>query len=216
MKNWLLLLLLIFCFELSISASTTDSISTIYRDGEFVTYCQVWVKASDSISNAVANDFDYQMRYDLDGLFGWALKGLNLRKEKKDLMLFYFKSTSFNKETGTIRGIGDVIITNTITYPNIVVDSKLSKKKFSNGKSEFYIDLLYSNGFMKKMFATFTVIPKKEVGTWYVFENHVHFGWFFDIFITQNRFKNIMEWRLKRFVTNLKNEAERRERLGMK
>ena len=216
MKNCLLLLSLIFCFELPISASTTDSISTVYRDGEFITYCQIWVKASDSISNAVANDFDYQMRYDLDGLFGWALKGLNLRKEKKDLMLFYFKSTAFDKETGIIRGIGDVIITDMITYPNIVVDSKLSKKKFGKGKSEFYIDLLYSNGFMKKMFATFTVIPKKEVGTWYVFENHVHFGWFFDIFITQNRFKNIMEWRLKRFVTNLKNEAERRERLGKK
>lgn len=216
MKNWYLLLILTLCCKLPLSATTTDSISTIYRDGEFITYCQVWVKASDSISNSVATDFDYQMRYDLDGLFGWALNGLNLRKEKKDLMLFYFKSTTFNKETGVIRGIGDVIITDMITYPNIVVDSKLSKKKYTNGKSEFYIDLLYSNGFMKKMFATFTVIPKKNAGTWYTLENHVRFGWFFDFFITQKRFKAIMEWRLKRFVTNLRNEAERRERLMKK
>ncbi|MEI7505058.1 MAG: hypothetical protein WCJ61_17425 [Paludibacter sp.] len=173
-----LLLLFVLSISLVSLASPTDSISTVYHDGEFITYCQVWVKASDSISNATANDFDYQMRYDLDGLFGWALKGLNLRKEKKDLMLFYFKSTKFNKETGVIRGIGDVIITNMITYPNIVVDSKLSNKRYTNGKSEFYIDLLYSDGFMKKMYATFSVIPKKEVGTWYTLENHVRFGWF--------------------------------------
>jgi len=216
MKNRLQLLLFVLFISLSCLASPTDSISTVYRDGEFVTYCQVWVKASDSISNSVANDFDNQMRYDLDGLFSWALKGLNLRKEKKDLMLFYFKSTSFNKGTGVIRGIGDVIITDMITYPNIIVDSKLSKKSYSNGKSEFYIDLLYSNGFMKKMFATFTVIPKKEVGTWYTLENHVRFGWFFDIFITQSRFKSIMEWRLKRFVNNLRDEAEHREKINLK
>jgi hypothetical protein len=207
----------ILLFVLSISstslATPTDSISTVYRDGEFVTYCQVWVKASDSISNSVANDFDTQMRYDLDGLFGWAFKGLNLRKEKKDLMLFYFKSTNFNKETGVIRGKGDVIITDMITYPNIIVDCKLSKKNYTSGKSEFYIDLLYSNGFIKKMYATFTVVPKKEVGTWYISENHVRFGWFFDFFITQSRFKTIMEWRLKRFVNNLKTEAEHREKL---
>lgn len=214
MKNWHLLLLFIFCFEFTISATATDSISTVYRDGEFITYCQVWVKASDSISNSVVNDFDYQMRYNLDGLFGWALKGLNLRKEKDDLIIFHFKSTSYNKSTKVIRGIGDVIIPHIITFPNIIVDSKLSQKKYTNGKSEVYIDLLYSNGFMKKMFGTFTVLQKKDVGSWYVLENHVRFGWFFDIFITQKRFKTILEWRLKRFVHNLRDEAEHREKLS--
>ena len=213
MKNWHLILLFIFCIEFTILASPTDSISTVYLDGEFITYCQVLANASDSISNSVVNDFDYQMRYNLDGLFGWALKGLNLRKEKDDLIIFYFKTTSYNKNTKIIRGIGDVIIPNIITFPDIIVDSKLSKKRYKNGKSEVNIDLLYSNGFMKKMFGTFTVIPKKENGTLYIFENKVRFGWFFDIFITQKRFKTIMEWRLKRFVHNLKDEAERREKL---
>ena len=213
MKNWHLILLFIFCIEFTILASPTDSISTVYLDGEFITYCQVLANASDSISNSVVNDFDYQMRYNLDGLFGWALKGLNLRKEKDDLIIFYFKTTSYNKNTKIIRGIGDVIIPNIITFPDIIVDSKLSKKRYKNGKSEVNIDLLYSNGFMKKMFGTFTVLPKEEAGTLYIFENKVRFGWFFDIFITQKRFKTIMEWRLKRFVHNLKDEAERREKL---
>jgi len=213
MKKRSILFLFFLSLVLPSMGSPIDSISTVYRNGEFVTYCQVWVKASDSVCNAVTNDFDFQMRYDLDALFGWALKGMNLRKEKNDLMVFYFKSTAYNKKTDVIRGIGDVIIPNIITFPNIIVDSKLTPKKFTNGNRAANIDLLYSDGFLKKMFATFTVIPQNNKGGWFTFETHIRFGWFFDLFITQKRFRSIMEWRLKKFVHNLKDEAERREKL---
>lgn len=211
-KRSVLFILFLYCI-LPVMASPIDSISTVYRDGEFVTYCQVWVKASDSICNSVTKDFDHQMRYDLDGLFGWALKGMNLRKEKNDLMVFYFKSTAYNKETDVIRGIGDVIVPNIITFPNISIDSRLSNKKFIHGKNAINLDLLRSEGFLKKMAVTFTVIPRNSKGGWYTLESHIRFGWFFDLFITQHRFRSIMEWRLKRFIHNLKDEAEHREKL---
>jgi len=155
-------------------------------------------------------DFDHQMRYNLDALFSWALKGMNLRKERNELMMFYFKSTSFNKETNVIRAVGDVIVPGIITIPNIFVDSKITSKKYINGKSTVYLDMQSANGFMKNMNNSFSVIPKKDKGVWYTLESHVRFGWFFDIFITKTRFKAIMEWRLKRFVHNLKDEAEKR------
>lgn len=207
-------LLILFCSLLAIfvQASPTDSISTTYSDGEFVTYCRVWVNASDSTSNTVTRDFDYQMRYKLDALFSWALKGMNLRKEKNELMMFYFKSTSFNKETNVLRGIGDAIVPGIITVPDVIVDSRLTSKKFANGRSAVYIDLLSANGFIKNMNCSFGVVPKKEKGVWYTLETRVKFGWFFNLFITQSRYKQIMEWRLKRFVHNLKDEAEKRER----
>ena len=74
------------------------------------------------------------------------------------------------------------------------------------------MDLISSNGLVKKMNTTFLMIPKKEKGVWFILESHAQFGWFFNIFITQSRYKSIMEWRLKQYVHNLKNEAERRER----
>jgi len=207
---------ILFIFLLSIVfptvASPVDSISTVYKNGEYITYCQVKVHSSDSISHKVANDFDYQMRYDLNALFGWALKGLNLRKEKNELMVFYFKSTAYNKDTHILRGIGDVIVPGITAFPNIIVDSRLTDTKYPNGKKTINIDLLYSDGFLKKMFGTLTVVPKKNDSPEFTLETHIRFGWFFNIFITQNRFKKIMEWRLKRFVHNLRDEAERRER----
>ena len=211
MKQLCIPFLFFLSFVSSSMASPTDSISTVYRDGEFITYCQVWVKASDSISNGIVNDFDYQMCYNLDALMGWALKGLNLRKERNDLMIFYFKSTSYNKETGVLRGIGDVIVPSIITFPNIIVDSKLYHKKMIKGKNSILINLLYSDGFIKKLGATFTNNPRNTKGGWYTLETHIQFGWFFDIFITQKRFRSIMEWRLKRLIYNMKDEAERRE-----
>jgi len=209
-KNYLLL----FClsFVTTLMASPSDSISTVYRDGEYVTSCQVWVNASDSISDTVTHDFDFQMRYKLDALFGWALKGMNLRKEKNELMEFYFKSTSYNKKTNVIRGVGDVVVPGLITVPNIIVESRLTSKEYTNGKKTVYIDLLSSNGFLKKMYCSFSVIPKNDKEVIYTLESHVRFGWFFNIFLTKKRFNNIMEWRLKRFVHNLRDEAERREK----
>ena len=212
MKNRYILFLIFLPFVFTSKASSIDSISTIYKNGEFITYSQVWVDASDSISNGVANDFVYQMHYNLDGLFGWALKGMNLRKEKNELMVFYFKSTKYNKDTHTIRGIGDVIVPGIITFPNIIIDSKLTEKKYTNGKSTVNIDLLYSDGFLKKMYGIFTIIPKRNNTSLFTLETHIRFGWFFNIFITQHRFKQIMEWRLKKLVHNLRDEAERREK----
>ena len=212
MKNRTFLLFLFFTIAFTTKATPLDSISTVYKDGEFITYSQVLVDASDSISNRVSNDFVYQMHYNLDALFGWALKGMNLRKEKNELMVFYFKSTAYNKESQIIRGIGDVIVPGIITFPNIIIDSRLTERKFTTGKSTINIDLLYSDGFLKKMFGRFTIIPKRNNASLFTLETHIRFGWFFNIFITQNRFKKILEWRLKKFVHNLRDEAERRER----
>jgi len=212
MKSLFLSILFNSFFLFTLSASPTDSVSTTYKDGEFITYSQVWVSASDSTCYNTAKDYDNQMRYNLDALYGWALKGMNLRKEKNELMMFYLKSTSFDNETSIIKGIGDAIIPGIITFPNIEVESQLSRKNFSNGKKAFYLNMINAKGFIKTMNNSFFVIPTSNKGTWYVQEVHVRFGWFFGIFITKNRFKSIMEWRLQRLVHNLRDEAERRER----
>jgi hypothetical protein len=212
MSDRIIIFLLFVTSFLPVFANSSDSLSTIYNNGSFVTYYQLKVNASDSICKSVANDFEYQLHSDLETLFGWALKGLNLRNEKNDLMVFYLKSTSYNKSTGVIRTVGDVIVPKIITFPNIILDSKIVRKNFNNKKSVAYFDLLYSDGFLKKMYGKLTLTPCKNSGTWFVFETHTKFGWFFNAFITQSRFKKIMEWRLRRFVYNIKEEAERREK----
>ena len=185
MKKRYILFLLLSSLFLRVFASPTDSISTVYRDGEFVTYCRVLVNTSDSNSVKVLDDFASQMCYNLDGLFSWGLKGMNLRKEKQELMMFYFKSTSFNKKTNILISVGDVIIPGVITVPDVSITTLLTTKKYTSGKSTANMDFISSNGFVKKMNTTFSTIPKKEKGVWFILETRAQFGWFFNIFITQ-------------------------------
>jgi hypothetical protein len=208
--------LIVFCFSWVVPshASPMDSISTVYKNGEFVTYSLLSVNASDSISNEVINKFVYQMCYDLDGLFTWGLKGMSLANNKDELLKFDFKTTKFDKKTYILRGIGDVIVPGITTFPNVYVDSKVTQKKYSSGRRDVRLDLVTANPFIKKMIGVYTFIPKGRNKTGnYILETHIRFGWFFDIFITQYRYKKIMEWRIKKLIRNMKEESEKKERM---
>jgi len=212
-----LILLLFFCSWFTVYAwpSPNDSISTVYRDGEFRSYCQMSVNASDSISNAVISKFVYQMCYDLDDLFKWGLKGMIIEKGKKEILYFDFKRTSYDKKTTVLRASGDIIVPGITTLPNLYIDSKLSQKAHANGRRDVRLDLCSHNPFLKKMDGVCSYIPKGNNRTgFYTLETHIKFGWFFDIFITQNRYKQILEWRLKRLVYNIRLEAEKEQKMN--
>jgi hypothetical protein len=202
----------LFCVLIT-QATPLDPVTTIYKNGEFVTYYKIDVNASDSITNEVIDKFVHQMCYDLDGLFTWGLKGMSLANNKDELLKFDFKTTKFDKKTLILRGIGDVIVPNIKTFPNIYIDSKLTQNKFASGRRNIRLDLVTENPFIKKMVGVYTFIPKgKNKNAFYILETHIQFGWFFDIFITQNRYKKILEWRLEQLIRNMKEESEKREK----
>jgi len=213
MKKRNTLFILFLLFFLSSKASPTDSISTVYKNGEFVSYCHVSTNSSDSVSTEVINKFVNQMCYDLDGLFKWGLKGMHLVNEKDELLTFDFRSTHFNPKTSILRGTGDVIVTGITKIPNIHIDSRLSEKTHANGRRDVRLDLASPNSLLKKMVGVFSYVPQGKGKTgYYVLEAHIQFGWFFNVFITKNKYKKIMEWRLRQVVRNLKEESEKRGR----
>ena len=213
MKKIILLTFFMFAIFAEIFANPNDSVSTIYKNGEFVSYSQVAVNASDSISNVVINRFVSQMCYDIDGLFEWGLKGLSLPKEKDELLVFHFKSTNYNKNTGILRAIGDVVVPNVTTLNNLYVDSKVIQKTYADGRRDVSLKLSSENTFLNDMHGVFRFYPKKnKKAAYYTIETHIKFGWFFDIFVTQKRYKQILEWRILKVMHNLKEESEKRQK----
>ncbi len=211
MKKFIVWFLFFLCTSVYGFSTPTDSISTDYKNGEFVSYSQVWVNAPKEVLSGVVKDFEIQLKYDLEALYKWALVGMNLRAEKSELIEFNLKSTKYNSKTGMIRATGDVIVPYLITFPNINIDSKLDYITLKDGRVKVTILVIYSDAFLKKTIGVFYLIPKSN-GCWITLETKVKFGWFFDIFISQNKFTSIMEWRFHRFMQNIKNEAERREK----
>lgn len=212
-KIYLIITILLFLF-VKINASVQDSISTVYVDGHFKTYCHISTSTSDSISNEVINKFVYEMCYDLDGLFKWGLKGMSLANSKDELLKFDFRATKYDKSTRILRGIGDVIVPGVTRFPDLFIDSKLTQLKYSDGKRDTRLNLVSENTFIKSMTGVFSFVPKgKNKYGYYVLESNIKFGWYFNVFLTQSRYKKIMEWRLKQLVRNIKEESERREKM---
>lgn len=192
-------------------SSPNDSISTQYSKGVFTSYCQLSVSASDSVVNAVVNQFVKQMCYDIKGLFKWGLKGMSLENEKDELLVFDFKRTEYSKQTGILKGIGDVVVPGVTTIKDISVDSKLTLRTYTSGKREVKLDLAKSNMFIKTMSGSFYFVPKGDHKTGYLqIRTNISFSWFFDVFITQKRYKSIMEWRLRQVLLNVRDEAKKR------
>lgn len=191
-------------------AQSRDTVYTTYSSGVFTTKCVVTVNASPDIMNEVIDDYLYQVKFDLDALYKWALKGMKLRKESDDLIIMNFKSTEYDQKEDLVKAIGDVEVPRLITFPDIHVNSKWSKLK-TGDKTSVLIDVKYSDAFLKKTTGIFTATPyrgnkKCEVKL----ITNVEFGWFFNIFITRSMFKKIMEWRFETMLVNIKQEAEKR------
>jgi len=206
-------LVFVFCFfaVLYCNAGGQDSVSTVYRKGEYITTTILKVNASPVTMNAVIDDFLYQTRYNLDGLYNWALVGLKLRKEADDIIIFNFKSTEYDLKKDVIKGVGEVVVPGIITFPEIHVNSRMTKKVLSNENITVNIDVLYSDAFLKKTNAIFRLVPNDTKSCTISLETRVKFGWFFDFFISHSLFRQIMEWRFVRLMKNIGNEAVLRE-----
>lgn len=191
-------------------ASPVDSVKTYYKDGHFITYCKVWVNTPRAVLNEVIDDYVEQSKYDLDQLFEWALKDMKLRTEEDKLIVFNFKTAKYDAENDLIKCVGDVKMPGIISFPDIHVNSRMTKSYLKNGNTRVRIEVMYSDAFLKETHGVFYAIPEKEKGNWITLETKVKFGWFFNVFITQPLFRSIMEWRFHQMMINIRDEAESR------
>lgn len=202
---------LLFFVVTQSEASPNDSISTKYANGEFTTFCQLSISTNDSITNEVVTLFVSQMCNDIKGLFKWGLKGMGLANEKDELLIFDFKETRYNKQTGIIKGIGDVIVPGVTTFEDLSLDTKLTLRNFSGGKREVRLDLASPNLFIRSFSGSFYFVPKGTNKNGYLqVVSKMRFAWFFNVFVTQKTYKTIMEWRIRQMLKNMKEESEKR------
>lgn len=213
MKKEIVFYIFLFFSVVSISATPKDTIHTFYKNGVFTTECKIWVNASEEATNSILDDFMLQFRSDLDSLFTWGLKDMNLRGEGDEFIVYYLKSSEYNPETEIILGKLDVVVPKILTIRDIEVEGKMYKKEAPKGKTIVQYDILSATGFIKSADATFTMTRENENSAWCTLDLRVKFGWFFNIFITQKIYKKNLEWRFEQLAVNMKEEAQRRENI---
>lgn len=211
MKQRIILFILFFSLVLPLMALPTDSIWTVYKNGEFTTQCQQRVKASSVVVSEVTDNLVFDFHHTPSHLFSWALKDLGLQKKGNEVIIIH-KSSTNDEKTGITHGLFDIVIPNVTTFRDVRVDAKVGKIKLNNGISKVTADIQYSSFLLDKALCVFTVIPQKNNEQIFVTNVKIKFGWFFNLFITQKRYKSIVEWRVRKFADNMHSESEKRQK----
>lgn len=209
-----LFLLLFVCSFVSNAAILTDSLKTQYSKGTFHTYCEVLTYADMHTADAVVDDFISQFRGDPELLFEWALKGVGKQDDdEKDAILLVLKSTVFNPETSVGSIKTDIVVPGFTTFREVDIESKVTKEQKEDGSIVVVVDVYYSNSFLKKAYGTYHICPIGPDRVKLQIHTYIRFGWFFDLFITQRKYRNLAEFRVDKFMDNMRKESERRYKI---
>lgn len=212
MKKLQTLFILIFCLIFSAKVQAQDTIETSYEKGRFTTCCKVRIETSEEATSSIMDDFILQFRSDLPRLFTWAFKNMGLQGEGDELIVYNLKSSEFDPKTEIIHGKMDAIVPKIMTFNDIAIDGKMYKKLVSGKEIVVQYDILKATNFIKEADATFSITRENEKSAWCTLDVRVKFGWFFNIFITQKRYKQNLEWRFEQLAKNLREEALKRDK----
>ncbi len=220
MKKLLLTFYIAFV-ALSLNATKVISADTIYsqyKDREHSTFSSISVNASKEVCMEMIADLIDQFRGDPEELFQWAFVGIGKQegdKSDKNEVLLILKQALYDKksEIGTL--VFDIDVKGFAGYKDVRIDSKVSQYEVDSLVDAVSVDVFYSNSLLKKTYGMFFVEELDENNTQLSIDIHVRFGWFFNIFITKRRYKNLVEWRTAGFMNNLKKEAEKRHALNL-
>ncbi|MBQ4035315.1 MAG: hypothetical protein II623_07635, partial [Paludibacteraceae bacterium] len=53
-----------------------------------------------------------------------------------------------------------------------------------------------------------TAMPQPEGKSLILVKSDMSFGWFFNLFFTESRYRSVMEWRIQGLTMNIKKKAE--------
>jgi hypothetical protein len=187
----------------------------VYKEGKFETHYQSKILVTKEVAMEVADCLVTDFHNSPGHLFDWALKDLGLQNKNNDLIIV-FKSSSNDLKTGITHGVFDIVVPGVTTFNDIKVDAIVSKTKYSSGVIKVTANIVYSSLLLKDAVGTLQLVPQKNNYLLLITDVRINFGWFFNLFITQKRYKSIVEWRIKKFTENIIDESERRQALGSK
>ena len=209
-------LLYLFCF-----------ITSVYADKTYTTVCAVEVDAPAEVSDTIFAQFVHDFQQSPDALFDWALYGTGTQDdEEKNAFLLEYKETVYVPEKDYGRITADVVIPGLTRFRNIVLEGtviderrpityipslcvdSLTMKNIPTWNRHFDIDVTYSGKLLEHGFGNMYIIPKDATHSIFMMDINLKYGWFFNIFITMKVYKNSVEWRVNRYMQNLKRVAE--------
>ena len=153
-----------------------------------------------------------QFMRDPELLYDWALKGTGQQHDgsEKDDIILVLKSCDYNPKAHRNIMTFDAIVPGFRTIHDIRIESVVINEKKGNENRVITVDM-HTSLVLKHAHGVLTIKEINPVTSLITMDVDIKFGWFFNLFITQKKYKSLAEFRLEKFVENLRNYAPRPE-----
>ena len=184
------------------------SVLTTLSDGMFHTQYETEVSTSAEACNLVIDSMIYYLQTDPAKLSEQFFAGLGKQEDaKKNAFYLIWKASEYLPEKQYSKLVLDVLVNERPFLSDVVIESQVTDS-MRGAQRDIRVDIHYAGMLIKEAYGTFHVLPTGEKRAKIGMEVHVKFGWFFRIFISRKVYSETIDWRLVRFVTNLKLRAE--------
>ena len=193
---------------MSLLLSILLTMLTTLSDGMFHTRYETEVSASAESCNVVIDSMLYYLQTDPAKLSEQFFAGLGKQEDtKKNAFYLVWKASEYQPEEQYSKLVLDVLVNERPFLSDVVIESMVTDS-LSGDRRDIRVDINYAGSLLKQAYGTFHILPTGENTARIGMDVHVKFGWFFRIFITRKVYSETIDWRLVRFVTNLKLRAE--------
>ena len=184
------------------------SVLTTLSDGMFHTQYETEVGASAEACNVVIDSMIYYLQTDPEMLSEQFFAGLGKQEDaKKNAFYLIWKESEYVPENQYSKLVLDVLVNEKPFLKDVVIESQVTDS-MQGAQRDIRVDIHYAGTLIKEAYGTFHVLSMGEKSAKIGMDVHVKFGWFFRIFISRKVYSETIDWRLVRFVTNLKLRSE--------
>jgi hypothetical protein len=181
---------------------------TTLKDAMFHTEYETEVVASAQECNVVIDSMIYYLQTDPEKLSENFFGGLGKQSDSnKNAFYLIWKQAEYKPEQKYGKLVLDVLVNGMPFLKDVVVESVVTDS-ITDNQRDIRVDIHYAGTLLKEAYGTFHIVPTGENTTRIGMDVHVKFGWFFRIFISRKVYSDTIDWRLVRFVNNLKLTAE--------
>ena len=184
------------------------SVLTTLSEGMFHTQYETEVDTCAEVCNVVIDSMIYYLQTDPEMLSEQFFAGLGKQEDsKKNAFYLVWKESEYVPEKQYSKLVLDVLVDEKPFLKDMVVESQVTDS-MSGERRDIRVDIHYAGTLIKEAYGSFHVQPTGENCAKLGMDVHVKFGWFFRIFISRKVYSDTIDWRLVRFVQNLKLRAE--------
>ena len=184
------------------------SVLTTLSDGMFHTKYETEVGASAEACNVVVDDMIHCLQTDPALLSEKYFAGLGMQSDtKKNAFYLEWKESTYVPEKQYSRLVLDVLVNEKPFLRDVVIEAMVTDS-LSGDRRDIRVDIHYAGTLIKEAYGLFHIMPTGENTVKIGMDVHVKFGWFFRIFISRKVYSETIDWRLVRFVENLRLRSE--------